>query len=129
MAKCELLAFLLCENATKAGDGKVTLHRLFDRIITPRTPREVKLFFVFYKVIVKESCTIALRVVDPTGQEISGNWRDPLSQTGPTQTIWALTSALFQRSGSYALELRQEAAGSEPLSLARMILVVDERGD
>lgn len=129
MEKCELLAFLLCENATKAGDGKVTLHRLFDRIITPRTPREVKLFFVFYKVFVKESCTIALRVLDPAGQEISDSWRDALSQTGPTQTIWALSSALFKQSGTYVLELRQEAAGSEPVSLARMILVVDERGD
>jgi hypothetical protein len=129
MAKCDLLAFLLCEDATKARDGKVTLHRLFDRIISPRNPREVKLFYVFYKVFVKESCTIALRVVDPSGQEIPGSWRDSLSEIGPIQTIWALTSAHFKQSGTYVLELRQEAADVEPLSLASMTLVVDQQGD
>lgn len=129
MAKCELLAFLLCENATKARDGKVSLRGLFDRMIIPHTPREVKLFFVFYKVLVKESCTIALRVVDPAGQEITGNWRDSLSVIGPIQTIWALTSALFKQSGVYVLELRQEAGDSETLSLARMTLTIDQQGD
>jgi len=129
MAKCDLLAFLLCEDATKARDGKVTLHRLFDRIISPRNPREVKLFYVFYKVFVKESCTIALRVVDPSGQEIPGNWRDSLSVIGPIQTVWALASDLFKQSGNYVLELRQETADSEPLSLPRMILIVDQQGD
>jgi len=129
MAKCELLAFLLCENATKARDGKVTLHDLFDRIISPRTPREAKLFFAFYKVFVKESCTIALRVVDPSGQEISGRWRDSLSEVGPIQTIWALTSSLFKESGPYVLELWQEAGDSEPLLLASTILFVDQQGD
>jgi len=69
MAKCDLLAFLLCEDATKARDGKVTLHRLFDRIISPRSPREAKLFYVFYKVFVRESCTIALRALVPAGHE------------------------------------------------------------
>ena len=129
MAKCKLLAFLLCEHATKARDGKVTLHGLFDRIMTPRTPRDVKLFYVYYKVSVKEPCMIALKVVGTSGREIVGRWRDSLSEIGPMQGIWALTSALFEHSGSYALELRQEADDSEPLSLASMILVVDEQGD
>jgi hypothetical protein len=129
MAKCKLLAFLLCENATKARDGKVTLHGLFDRIIIPRNPREGRLFFVYYKVFVKEPCTIALRVVDPSGQEIPGSWRDSLSEIGPIQTIWALISDLFKQPGSYVLELRQEAADAEPLSLASMILGVEQQGD
>lgn len=129
MANCKLLAFLLCDHATKARDGKVTLHGLFDRIITPRTPRDVKLFYVFYKIIVKEPCTISLRVVDPLGQEIPGSWHDSLSEVGPMQTIWALTSTLFKQSGSYVLELRQEADDSEPLSLATMLLIVDQPGE
>lgn len=128
MAKCELLAFLVCENATKARDGNISLHGLFDRIIARRTPRD-KLFFVFYKVMVKEPCTVALRVVDPLGQEVPGSWRDSLSEIGPIQTIWTLTSALFKHSGAYLLELRQETADSEPLSLARMTLVVDQERD
>jgi hypothetical protein len=128
MAKCELLAFLLCENATKARDGNISLHGLFDRIITRPAPRD-KLFYVFYKVFVKESCTIALRVVDPLGQEISGNWRDSHSEIGPIQTIWAFGSALLKQSGTYVLELREEAPDSESVSLARMTLVVDQQGD
>ena len=47
-----MLAFLLCENATKGRDGKVTLHGLFDRIIIPRSTRDDKLFFVYYKIVV-----------------------------------------------------------------------------
>ena len=53
MGKCEVLAFLLCENATKAADGKITLHGLFDRIVTPRAPGDAKLFFVFYKQVAR----------------------------------------------------------------------------
>jgi hypothetical protein len=128
MKKCELLAFLLCENATKSRDGNISLHGLFDRIIARPAPRH-KLFYVFYKVLVKEPCTIALRVVDPLGQEISGPWRDSLSEIGPVQTIWALTSSLFKQSGQYILELRQEAADPGPLRLASMPLVVDQQGD
>jgi len=129
MAKCKVLAFLLCENATRGGDGKVILHNLFDRIIAPRTPRNVKLFFVYYKIVVKEPCTISLRVIHSSGQEIPGNWRDSFSQLGPVQSIWALTTNLFKRPGNYALELRQEIEGSKPLSLVSTLLVVDEEGD
>jgi hypothetical protein len=126
MANCRLLAFLLCDNATRDRDGKVTLHGLFDRIIAPRTPRDVKLFFVYYRVVVEEPCSIALRVIDPAGHEVPGNWRDSLTGLGPMQTVWALSSTLFKQPGLYALELTQENDGSEPLSLAQMRLTVEE---
>jgi hypothetical protein len=126
MAKCKVLAFLLCENATRGHDGKVILHGLFDRIIAPRSPKDDKLFFVFYKVVVKEPCTVTLKVVDPMGREIPGNWRDSISQLGPIQSIWALTTSLFRVPGNYGLGLMED---SEPLSLASTLLVVDEEGN
>ena len=129
MAKCKVLAFLLCENATKDRDGKVTLHGLFDRIIIPRAPRDDKLFFVYYKIVVEEPCTVSLRVLHSSGQEIPGNWRDSFSHLGPVQSLWALTSSLFKQPGNYVLELRQEMEGSEPLSLASMLFVVDQEGE
>ncbi len=129
MSKAKVLAFLLCENATKGRDGKVTLHDLFDRIITPRTPREDKLFFVYYKIVVDGACTVSLSVMHSSGQEISGNWRDSFSHLGPVQSIWALVSSLFKQPGNYVLELRQEIEGSEPLSLASMLFVVDQEGE
>lgn len=129
MAKCKLLAFLLCENATKDHDGKVLLYNLFDRIIKPRTPRSDKPFFVYYKIIVKEPCSISLRAVHFSGREIPGNWRHEYSQIGPIQAIWSLAASLFKQPGNYALELRQEIEGSEPLALMRTLLIVDEEGD
>jgi hypothetical protein len=127
MAKARVLAFLLCDSATRDRDGKVTLHGLFDRIIAPRTLREVKLFFVYYRVVVEEACAVALRVTDPGGDEVVGNWRDSLTALGPMQTVWALSSTLFKQPGPYALELMQENGDSEPLSLAQMRLTVEER--
>jgi hypothetical protein len=130
MAKCKLLAFLLCEDATKARDGKVTLHGLFDRIIIPHTRREVKVFFVFYKVVVIEPCTVTLRVIDPDGNKIPEDyWRDSLAEFGPMQAVWPLSSNLFKHPGPYALELMQENGEAEPLSLASMTVVVDQQGD
>lgn len=126
MAKCKVLAFLLCENATQGADGKVTLHGVFDRIITPRTRRDVMLFFVYYKVVVEEPCTVALGVIDPAGHEVPGNRRDSLTDVGPMQTTWALSSNLFKQPGPYVLELRQESDDSEPLSLAQMRLTIEE---
>jgi hypothetical protein len=126
MAKARLLAFLLCDNATRDHDGKVTLHGLFDRIIAPRSPREVKLFFVYYRVVVIEPCAIALRVIDPEGHEVPGNWRDSLTELGPMQTVWALTSTHLKQAGPYVLELTQENGDSERLSLAQMRLTVEE---
>ena len=127
MEGCKLLAFLLCEKATAGPDGKVTLYDLFDRIIIPRTPASPKLFFVYYKVVVKEPCDVSLKVIDSLGREIPGNWRDSLPKIGPMQAIWALTSNLFRQAGPYVLELRQENDSSEALSLATMVIVVDER--
>jgi len=126
MAKCKLLAFLLCDNATRDRDGKVTLHGLFDRIIAPRAPREAKLFFVYYRVVVEEPCAVGLRVIDPGGHEVPGNWRDSLTDRGPMQTVWALTSTLFKQPGPYKIELTQGNGDSEPLSLAQMRLTVEE---
>ncbi len=129
MAKAKVLAFLLCENATKGRDDKVTLHGLFDRIIIPSTARNEKLFFVYYKIVVDGSCTVSLRVMHSSGQEIRGNWRDSFSHLGPVQSIWGLASSLFNRPGNYVLELRQEIEGSEPVSLANMLFVVDQEGE
>jgi hypothetical protein len=129
MAKCKLLAFLLCESATASPhpDRKVTLHGLFDRIIVPPTPEEPELFFAYYKIVVDEPCIVTLRVLDPLQREIPGNWRDSIAQVGPVQSIWALTSSLFKQPGRYVLELRQEVEDSEALSLASMLFVVEQR--
>ena len=129
MAKASLLAFLLCDNATRDRDGKVTLQGVFDRIIAPRTPTEAKQFFVYYRVVVEEPCVIALRVMDPKGHEVPGKWRDSIAELGPVQTVWALASTLFTQRGSYALELRQEDDGVEPLPLAQMRLIIEETKD
>jgi hypothetical protein len=126
MAKARLLAFLLCDNATRDRDGKVSLHGLFDRIIAPRTPQEAKLFFVYYRVVVVEPCVIALTVIDPGGHKVSGNWRDSLTEPGPVQTVWSLSSAFLQQPGPYTLELTQENDRSEPLSLAQMLLTIEQ---
>ena len=125
MVKCKVLAFLLCERATREPDGKASLHGLFDRIIIPRTPANPKLFFVYYKVVVTEPCKVSLKVTDSSGRDITGNWRESLTQIGPIQSVWALTSSLFTQPGQYFLELRQGADGSEMLSLASMLLVVE----
>jgi hypothetical protein len=129
MAKCKVLAFLLCENATKSRDDKVTLHGLFDRIIIPRTPGLDKLFFVYYKIVADGACTVSLKIMHSSGQEIPGNWRDSFSYLGPVQSIWGLVSSLFKQPGNYVLELRQEIEGSEPLSLVSMLFVVDQEGE
>ncbi len=129
MARCKLLAFLLCENATRDPDGKVTLHGLFDRIIIPRTAAKPKLFFVFYKIVADQPCTITLSVIDPFNGEIPGNWRDSIRQLGPMQSLWALTSTLFKQPGCYALDLKEESGDSEALSLASMPFVVEKEDE
>ena len=128
--KCKLLAFLLCDSASRGSDGKVTLHGLFNRIIAPRTAASPRLFFVFYKIVVKQPCTVALRVIDlDRNIEVPGNWRDSIGQLGPIQSIWALTTTLFKQPGRYAFELTQESDGSKAVSLAAMLLVVDQEGE
>jgi hypothetical protein len=128
MAKEKVLAFLLCENATKGRDGKVTVHGVFDRIVIPLAPSLDKLFFVYYKIVVEGKCTVSLRITHSSGHEISGNWRDSFSHFGPVQSIWALVSSLFKLPGNYVLELRQEMEDSIPLILASMLFVVDQEG-
>jgi hypothetical protein len=127
MVKAKVLAFLLCDNATKDHDGKVTLHGLFDRLIAPRNRRDVKTFFVYCRVVVVEPFTVTLKVTDPHGNKIPRDyWRDSLTEIGPIQTIWALSSNLFEYRGHYKLELMQEDEDSEPLSLAEMRLTLEE---
>ncbi len=129
MAKCKLLAFLLCHEATMDTDRNVTVHGIFDRIIIPRAAAHPKVFYVFYKIVVEQPCTVTLRVIDPFKGEVPGNWRDSIGQLGSMQSIWALTTTLFKQPGPYALELRQETDNLEALSLASMLLVVDEEGE
>jgi len=129
MAKAKLLAFLLCDKATADPDGKATLHGLFDRIIVPQTPVKPKLFCVYYKVVVDQPCAISLKVFDPHGDEVRGNWRDVIQQLGPIQSIWALHTGLFKQPGPYVLELKQETDDSEALSLASMLFVVEQQGE
>jgi len=130
MAKCKLLAFLLCERASAAPepDNKVTLHNLFDRMILPRNSQKADLIFAYYKIVVDAPCTVALRVIDPQQREIPGNWRHPIKQTGPIQGVWALHTGLFKEPGHYRLELREESEGSEPHTLASTRLVVELEG-
>jgi 3-polyprenyl-4-hydroxybenzoate decarboxylase len=104
----------------------VTLHGLFDSIVLPQGSAPPKDFFVFYRIDVKEPCTVTLRVVDPVGNEIAGNWRDSLSQIGPMQTVWAVDTSRFLQPGRYVLELSQESDDLTALSLVRMQLIVEK---
>jgi hypothetical protein len=85
-----LLAFLACAKATVDAEGRVTLQQLFDGLVlspsgsTPR-PRfpgphrhRDQMFLVFYKIVVDMPCTVMLRVAKPSGEEISGDWRDSI---------------------------------------------------
>jgi len=130
MVKCKVMAFLLCENAIRDRDGKVSLHCVFDRIIMPRAPKPDKLFFVYYKIVVQEPCAVTLRVDRPFHPEIPKdmNWRDSFTQLGPVQGVWAVTTGLFSAPGSYGFELMQVTERSELLSLASTALVVDAEG-
>ena len=127
MAKCKLLAFLLCERASvaPAPDNRVTLRHLFDRITVAPTPEEPESFYAYFKIVVDEPCTVALRVIDPGQQEIPVNWRDSIAQIGPIQGVWPLDTSLFKGPGVYVFELSEESDGSEPYSLASTRLVVD----
>lgn len=128
MAKCRVLAFLLCENATKDCDGKVTLQGLFDRIVVPRARTNEKNFFVYYKIFIEEPCSVTLRINDPVlpGAPKVMNWRDSFSQSGPVQGVWALGTGRFAP-GVYGFELVQVVENSEPISLAAMQFVVDQQ--
>ncbi len=129
MEKAKVLALLLCEHAAKDLDGKVTLHGLFDRIVIPRNPRFPKLFYVFYRIDVMVPCTVKLAVLDPTSVELGGKWRDmwrdSFSDLGPIQSVWPLSTTVFDQAGPYRLELRQELNGFEAVPLASTLLIVD----
>ena len=109
-----LLAFLMCERATFNRSEKVTLHGLFDGLRVPRSgepsvgdPRRV--FVVFYKMETEAPCTVSLRIVKPSGEQIAGEWADSVTfwSAAPLtwQSIWTVTTDLFQEPGSYTLEL------------------------
>ena len=131
MVKCKVLALLLCEKATRDPDGKVALHGLFDRIIMPRTRLDVDIFFLYYKIVVVEPCTVALRVVhlNQSESEIPGHWRDSFSELGPVQSIWALSTDLFKQPGEYALKLMLAMEGPETFELASTLMTVDQGGE
>ncbi|HUY12326.1 MAG TPA: hypothetical protein VMX16_01690 [Terriglobia bacterium] len=111
MTKAKLLAFLLCEKATRGPDDKVTVHDIFDKIVLPQIPvphGKDTIFFVYYKVEVLEPCVISLRAIDPQGNEVQGGtWSDSIEQVGLMQSLWALAYSLFKTPGNYTLELTQ----------------------
>jgi hypothetical protein len=134
-----LLAFLACARATVDQSGRVTLHELFDGLVIPRggaflgprfpgprRPHE-QVFFVFYKVIVDMPCTVILRVFRQSGEEVPGEWRDPISpataEPSTWQSLWALSVMQFQQPGWYTLELSY-SHGGEPTRLAWTLLLV-----
>jgi hypothetical protein len=131
MAKCKLLAFLLCESASISPglDRKVTLHHLFDRMILPPNPKKTDLIFAYYKIVAGGPCTVALRVTDPQQKEVRGNWRHSIGQPGPIQGVWALDTGFFKEAGHYVVELKEENDGSQSDSLASMRLVVEQEGE
>jgi hypothetical protein len=132
MAK--LLALLLCERATFNRNEKVTLHGLFDGLRIPRAGRvpggnpNSQLFFVFYKILTEAPCTIGLKIISPSGEPIDGNWTDSVTVSSASpltwQSIWALTTDLFQASGSYRLELLR-SNGDSPVPIGQTELFVE----
>jgi hypothetical protein len=105
------------------------LCHLFDRIIVASTREEPESFSAYYKIVVDEPCTVALRVTDPAQREIAGNWRDSIAKIGPIQGVWqTLDTSLFRELGVYVFELREENVGSESHCLASTRLVVEEEG-
>ena len=129
IATTKCLAFLLCNKATRAADGKVSLIGIFDRMVKP-PPRDSaarRIFYVFYKVFVGQPCKLELRVFDPLDKQVRGTWSDDLG-VGLMQTIWVLSTNQFERPGKYTLELRQVSSDLGEVTLATTELVVDEPG-
>jgi hypothetical protein len=134
-----LLAFLVCAKATVDQNGRVTLHELADGLMIPgpgsfpraRSPgpyrRRERVFFVFYKIVADRPGTVILRVVNPSGEEVPGEWRDPISpaigQESTWQSLWALSTGLFQQSGWYTLELWYSGV-SVPLASTRLLVQI-----
>jgi hypothetical protein len=136
-----LLALLVCAKATVDQNGRVTLHELADGLVIPSPAslpgaqfpgpygRRDQIFFVFYKIIVDTAGTVMLRVVNPSGGELPGEWRDPISpavgQASTWQSIWALSSGLFQESGWYTLQLWYSGV-SVPVASTQLLVQRDE---
>ena len=120
MAGCEVRAFLFCDRASRSSDGKASLHGIFDVIVVspPRRrlvpfagAREPTDFFVFYKAMVNQPCTLSLKVFDPSGGEIAGEWSDPIERGGLVQSVWVMATAFFLQSGKYKFELWHNSLG------------------
>ena len=124
MGRISCLALLLCDGASRAANGKINLHGIFDRIqigVDPARPDWVvakekpahlnnptPLFFVFYKVAVTEPCTLQLAVENPAGSPVRGEWRDEISDPGLIQTVWCLNLKDFAAAGTYTFRLVSE---------------------
>jgi hypothetical protein len=121
MEETRCLALLLCDGASRAANGKINLHGIFDRIqvkidsgrpdrvVASEKPDHLNsptpLFFVFYKVKVIEPCTLRLVVEDPEGKPIKGPWQDEIADPGVIQTVWCLNLDDFAVAGTYKLRL------------------------
>jgi hypothetical protein len=114
----------------------VTLHDLFDGIILPvrggvfpPSRPNSQTFFIFYKVAADQQCRISLKVLDPSGREVPGNWRDSITPQGPSiwQAIWALNSSLFNMPGDYHLDLMQENDYPIPMSFPLVSTILGVR--
>lgn len=112
---------LLCDGASRAANGKVNLHGIFDQIqikvdparkdwvVAKEKPAHLNnptpLFYVFYKVAVTEPCTLQLAVEDPAGRPVRGEWRDQIPEAGLIQTVWCLNLKDFAAVGTYTFRL------------------------
>jgi hypothetical protein len=121
MERIRCLALLLCDGASRAANGKINLHGIFDQIqikVDPARPDWVvakekpahlndptPLFYVFYKVVVTEPCALQLAVEDPRGTSVRGEWRDEVSGPGLIQTVWCLNLKQFAVAGTYRFRL------------------------
>jgi Family of unknown function (DUF6941) len=118
MEENRCLAFLLCDGASRAANGKISLHGIFDRIRVSHGPggpmgadrparlgNKTRLFFVFYKVVLEQPCTLQLLVQDPRGGSVTGELRDEITAPGITQTVWCLHLKDFSADGRYTLRL------------------------
>jgi hypothetical protein len=115
------LALLLCDGASRAANGKINLHGIFDKIqikvdparkdsvVAKEKPAHLNnptpLFYVFYKVAVTEPCTLDLAVEDPAGSPVRGEWRDEIPEPGLIQTVWCLNFKDFAAPGTYTFRL------------------------
>jgi hypothetical protein len=124
MERIRCLALLLCDGASRAANGKINLHGIFDQIqvkvdparkdwvVAKEKPAHLNnptpLFYVFYKVAVTEPCTLQLAVEDPAGGLVRGEWQDEIPEPGLIQTVWCLNLKDFAAAGTYTFRLVSE---------------------